>query len=263
MAAAGIASIFDRAQSEQTEAVQAGYSLEASKFVERQLKKGVEAYIRRLLGPDTETRWVEAYFPFTHPSWELEIRRPSPKNSGEENSSEDDWMEMLGCGVVHREILNRTGQAGTIGWALGCGMERLAMLYYDIPDIRLFWSRDSGFLHQFEHLEPFQRVAYRPISVYPQKVFDISFWLPEAKSSSSEQEWSANDVHAIILDIGGEMVEQAHLVEAWTHPKDGRTSNMYRIVYRSMERALTSAEVNVVHGQIEAALVEQLGVTIR
>ncbi|KAH9409292.1 Phenylalanyl-tRNA synthetase [Tyrophagus putrescentiae] len=183
MAAAGIASIFDRAQREQTEAVQAGYSLEASKFVERQLKKG----------------------------------------------------------------------AGTIGWALGCGLERLAMLYYDIPDIRLFWSRDSGFLHQFEHLEPFQRVAYRPISVYPQK----------RRAVLQEQEWSANDVHAIILDIGGEMVEQAHLVEAWTHPKDGRTSNMYRIVYRSMERALTSAEVNVVHGQIEAALVEQLGVTIR
>lgn len=211
----------------------------------------METYIRRLFGNEAnaklETRWVEATFPFTHPSWELEMR----------TDGQGEWIEMLGCGVVHRDILTRTGQGDTIGWAFGCGLERLAMLYYAIPDIRLFWSKDTGFLHQFASLEPFQRVAYKPISTYPQKVFDISFWLPEGGN------WSANDVHAIILDIGGEMVEQAHLVEEWRRPSDGRTSNMYRIVYRSMDRPLTSAEVNVVHGQIEQALVQQLEVTIR
>lgn len=75
-------------------------------------------------------RWIDAYFPFTEPSFELEIYY------------EGDWMEMLGCGVIHRELMNRCGrnEQKEIGWAAGLGLERFAMNLFKIPDIRLFWS---------------------------------------------------------------------------------------------------------------------------
>lgn len=233
-----------------TELCQERHNHAATKVVENEMKTKVEDYIKRLLGKNLETKWVDAYFPFTHPSWELEIKTP-----------DGEWLEMLGCGIIEQKILDRCGQSNHIGWALGLGLERLAMLYYTIPDIRLFWTRDTGFLVQFSTLEPFERITYRPISSYPQKIFDISFWLPVSEERVNE--WSPNDVHAIILDIGGEMVEQAHLVDEWKRAKDGRISNCYRIVYRSMERALTNSEVNLIHHKIEKALIDQLHVQIR
>ncbi|KAJ6225463.1 hypothetical protein RDWZM_004008 [Blomia tropicalis] len=233
-----------------TELCQERHNPAATKVVENEMKTKVEDYIKRLLGKNLETKWVDAYFPFTHPSWELEIKTP-----------DGEWLEMLGCGIIEQKILDRCGQSNHIGWALGLGLERLAMLYYTIPDIRLFWTRDTGFLVQFSTLEPFERITYRPISSYPQKIFDISFWLPVSEERVNE--WSPNDVHAIILDIGGEMVEQAHLVDEWKRAKDGRISNCYRIVYRSMERALTNSEVNLIHHKIEKALIDQLHVQIR
>lgn len=228
---------------------QEGLSQEAVKIVEADMKLQIESYFKRMLGDQLEMRWVEAYFPFTHPSWELEI------NTG------DQWMEMLGCGVIEQKILHRDGCADKIGWAFGIGLERLAMLFYSIPDIRLFWTRDTGFTVQFSQLEPFERVAYKPISSYPQKIFDISFWLPEDPERVSN--WSVNDVHAIVLEIGGDLVEQVHLVEQWQRPTDGRMSNCFRIVYRSHERALTNTEVNEIHGKIEQALVDLMQVEIR
>ena len=126
------------------------------------------------------TRWVDAYFPFTDPSLELEIHF-----NGE-------WLEVLGSGVVQQRILDQTGHSdkvrtlmfcaacggrtvvrrcccsdwvvAQIGWAFGLGLERLAMVLYDIPDIRLFWSTDSRFLSQFRRGEA---STFKPFSNYP------------------------------------------------------------------------------------------------
>ncbi|KAG0594848.1 hypothetical protein M758_UG115600 [Ceratodon purpureus] len=54
-------------------------------------------------------------------------------------------MEVLGCGVTEQAILKNNGRDGTVAWAFGLGLERLAMVLFDIPDIRLFWSNDSQF----------------------------------------------------------------------------------------------------------------------
>ena len=59
-------------------------------------------------------------------------------------------MEVLGCGVIHHDVMNNAGRRGEIGWAFGLGLERLAMVLFSIPDIRLFWSNDVRFLSQFE-----------------------------------------------------------------------------------------------------------------
>ena len=67
---------------------------------------------------------VDAYFPFTAPSFELEI------------FFRDEWLEVLGCGVMQQVILDANGQPGNKGWAFGLGLERLAMVLFNIPDIR-------------------------------------------------------------------------------------------------------------------------------
>ena len=99
---------------------------------------------------DLEYRWVDCYFPFTHPSWELEVLH------------EGQWLEVLGCGIVEQEILAGAAAAGDkVGWAFGLGLERLAMRLYRIPDIRLFWSNDSGFTSQFNTDDHNNNIVYK------------------------------------------------------------------------------------------------------
>lgn len=62
---------------------------------------------------------------------------------------------------MRQEILQRSGAVERIGWAFGIGLERLAMCLYDIPDIRLFWSNDSGFLNQFKVDDPNAQIQYK------------------------------------------------------------------------------------------------------
>lgn len=98
---------------------------------------------------DVQYRWVDQYFPFTHPSWELEIL------------FNDKWMELLGCGIMRQEILQKAGAVDRIGWAFGVGLERLAMRLYSITDIRLFWSEDISFTNQFKVDNPDAHIQYK------------------------------------------------------------------------------------------------------
>lgn len=82
-------------------------------------------------------RWNNEYFPFTDPSFELEI------------FFDGKWVEVLGCGVIHQNVLDRSGRSIQRGWAAGLGLERFAMRLFKIPDVRLFWSKDPRFLDQF------------------------------------------------------------------------------------------------------------------
>ncbi|KAG8228252.1 hypothetical protein J437_LFUL015053 [Ladona fulva] len=211
------------------------------KLVEMDLKTCLMGLTRSLFGKGISHRWTETYFPFTHPSWELEI------------DFNGEWMEVLGCGVVEQSILKKAGASDRIGWAFGLGLERLAMLLFNIPDIRLFWSKDSGFLSQFKEGTI---TKYKPISQFPQCINDISFWLPNDK-------FSANDFYDLVRVIGGDIVEQVSLVDEFTHPKSGKKSHCYRIVYRHMEKTLTQEEVNAIHSKIEKNASETLGVIVR
>lgn len=60
------------------------------------------------------------------------------------------WLEVLGCGVIQDGVMENAGRKGEIGWAFGLGLERLAMVLFSIPDIRLFWSEDIRFSTQFQ-----------------------------------------------------------------------------------------------------------------
>jgi phenylalanyl-tRNA synthetase alpha chain len=89
---------------------------------------------------DVEMRWNPDYFPFTDPSFELEIMYNG------------DWMEVLGSGVVLDGVMQNAGLDPTkeVGWAFGLGLERWAMKLFNISDIRLFWSKDERFISQFK-----------------------------------------------------------------------------------------------------------------
>lgn len=202
---------------------------------------------------DLQLRWVDAYFPFTSPSWELEV------------FWQGDWLEILGCGVIQQDLLADSGAADQLGWAFGLGLERIAMLLFNIPDIRLFWSRDERFLSQFRagHVARFE-----PFSKFPACYKDVAFWLPSAAVGRGSAAGGAlpvheNDIMEIVRDVAGELVEDAKLIDEFTHPKTSRKSLCYRINYRSLERTLKNEEANDVHERVRGKLVELLGVELR
>lgn len=217
------------------------HSLEAVKLLEFDLKHTLTHLVTHLFGADVEVRWVDCHFPFTHPSFEMEVR------------FQGDWMEVLGCGVMEQELLNSAGAAEKVGWAFGLGLERLAMVLYHIPDIRLFWSQDQRFLGQFQVQDIQQPVCFQPLSKYPPLHNDISFWLPA-------NGFIENDFYELVRSIGGDLVEKVSLVDKFQHPETRRWSHCYRISYRHMERTLTQQEARLVHQQIEEAAEAELGV---
>lgn len=166
------------------------------------------------------------------------------------------------------------------------------MILYKIKDIRQFWSKDTGFLSQFQFNDPYTPIEFKvctdllwnfsvfcfvvvgdgwsvccilfinenlsvfqPVSQYPQCINDISFWLPE--------DYEENNFYALVRDIGGNIIEQVYIIDDYFHPKKKQRSHCYRIVYRHLEKTLSQKEVNDIHLQIEAAVVKQLGGEIR
>jgi phenylalanyl-tRNA synthetase alpha chain len=204
-------------------------------------------------------RWVEAYFPFTSPSWELEV------------FYQGDWLEVLGCGVSQQSLHINAGVPSQLGWAFGIGLERIAMLLFQIPDIRLFWSRDERFLGQFTGVEDnLKRLKpFVPFSKHPACYKDVSFWLRATSAAGGNTrvanvvDFHENDLMEVVRDVGGDTVEDVQRVDEFTHPKTGRRSMCYRINYRSLDRTLTNVETNDMHDRVVRELVERLGVEIR
>ncbi|KAM9488787.1 phenylalanine--tRNA ligase, mitochondrial isoform 1-T1 [Clarias gariepinus] len=233
-------SLFERS-SRRTPQKQETHTLEAVKLVEFNLKHTLTQLIRHLFGEELEIRWVECYFPFTHPSFEMEVR------------FQGDWLEVLGCGVMEQELLHSAGAENKIGWAFGLGLERLAMVLFGIPDIRLFWSKDERFLNQFRLTNINDPVTFQALSKYPPLFNDISFWVTTGG-------YVENDFYDLVRSIGGDLVEKVTLQDQFTHPKTKKVSHCYRIVYRHMERTLSQEEVRLIHQAIEQAAERELGV---
>ncbi|KAI7849820.1 phenylalanyl-tRNA synthetase [Circinella umbellata] len=172
--------------------MQESHTQETVEPIAAHLKYSINSMVRKLFAdePDLEVRWIDAYFPFTSPSWEVEI-----KYKGE-------WLEVLGCGVVRQELMDQAGLHDKIGHAFGLGLERLAMVLFGIPDIRLFWSQDERFIQQFT---PGQIQKFQPFSKFPPCIKDISFWLPN-------KSWEENDFCELVRDVAGDIVENVELV---------------------------------------------------
>ena len=115
------------------------------------LKGELEFFLRELFGSETEVQFRPHYFPFTEPSLEVYVRSKALKRG-------EQWIEVAGCGMVHPAVFEAVNKARGdkaydpekwSGYAFGLGMDRLAMILFDIPDIRLFAQNDLRFLRQF------------------------------------------------------------------------------------------------------------------
>jgi len=109
------------------------------------LKGTVEFFFRQLLDPATKVRFRPHFFPYTEPSFEIDLSTPHFRARGKE------WIEIAGCGMVDPNVFRAVGYPADVytGWAFGFGTERLAMIQYGITDIRLFTENDVRFLSQF------------------------------------------------------------------------------------------------------------------
>jgi len=115
------------------------------------LKGTLVAFARRIFGEQRKVRFRASYFPFTEPSAEVDVDCILCEGQGCRVCKQSGWLEVLGSGMVHPEVLRNGGYdpAQYSGFAFGIGPERIAMLKYRIEDIRYFWGNDLRFLEQF------------------------------------------------------------------------------------------------------------------
>ncbi len=114
--------------------------------------KGTLAYfVRELFGSSTKVRFRPSYFPFTEPSAEYDCSCPLCRGKGCSMCKQSGWMEIGGCGLMHPRVLelSHISSKQWEGFAFGLGVERLAIVYYGIPHIRLFFENEINFLEQF------------------------------------------------------------------------------------------------------------------
>ncbi len=114
------------------------------------LKGTLEAFVRRLFHPDTGVRLRPSFFPFTEPSAEVDITCPFCRGEGCPTCSGTGWMEILGSGMVDPRVLANCGIDPDVytGFAFGLGADRVAMIRYGIPNIRLLFENDERLLRQ-------------------------------------------------------------------------------------------------------------------
>lgn len=116
------------------------------------LKGTVETFLRALLGPEREVRLTPSFFPFVEPGAQVEVTCFVCNGTGCRTCAGVGWLETMGAGMVHPQVLENVGYDPEryTGFAFGMGYDRLAMIRFNIPDIRLLWESDVRFLEQFE-----------------------------------------------------------------------------------------------------------------
>jgi phenylalanyl-tRNA synthetase alpha chain len=115
------------------------------------LKGTLELFARELFGARSKIRFRPSFFPFTEPSAEVDVVCFLCGGDGCRVCKQSGWLEILGSGMVHPNVLRNVGYdpETVTGWAFGMGIERIAMLKYGVDDIRLFFENDLRFLEQF------------------------------------------------------------------------------------------------------------------
>ena len=196
-----------------------------------------------VFGPDVKYRLNKDTFPYTDPSLEMEVE------------VDGKWVEATGCGVVKGSVLKKLGvdPDNYTGWAFGFGLERLAIVSMELPDIRLLWSNDERVKKQLH-----MGTKFVEVSKYPPVIRDISFIVSKT--------FTPNDYFDLVRDIAGDLVEQVELIDQYENDaKFGadKKSYAYHVVYRSNDRTLTNEEVDVMHHALEKKTAEEFGAVVR
>lgn len=205
------------------------------------LKNALSLIVRSIFGEGVNFRFTPETFPYTDPSIEIEV-----EISGR-------WIEIVGSGLPKKEILKNFGLEGYNGWAFGFGLERLAIIKMEIPDIRIFWSEDSRITEQLKDLNK----KYKEVSKYPAVLRDISFVI--------DKNIALNNYYELVRDEAENLIEQVELMDQYEDEKKWpeKKSYTFRIVYRSLEKTLTNSEVNQIHDRITKKTQEELKAIIR
>ena len=126
------------------------------------LKGTLEVFMKKMLGPNTELRFRPSYFPFTEPSYEVDVSCFKCGGKGCNLCKQTGWIELLGSGIVHPNVLRMNGYDPDqySGFAFGVGLDRLAMFKYGITDIRLLYRDDVRFLQQFDRKDEEYEIKY-------------------------------------------------------------------------------------------------------
>ena len=120
------------------------------------LKTALSEIVETVFGKDVKYKFLEDTFPYTDPSLQIEVFIPS-NTEGEEGR----WIEIMGGGMPKKSALKKLGLEGYNGWAFGFGLERLAIISMQLPDIRLLWSEDERVKKQLKlgNVYPFNFLA--------------------------------------------------------------------------------------------------------
>jgi len=126
------------------------------------LKGTLEVFMKKMLGQNTELRFRPSYFPFTEPSYEVDVTCFKCGGKGCNLCKQTGWIELLGSGMVHPNVLKMNGYDPEkySGFAFGVGLDRLAMFKYGITDIRLLYQNDVRFLNQFDRKDEENEIKY-------------------------------------------------------------------------------------------------------
>ncbi len=207
------------------------------------LKNVLVKIAQSIYGENIQYRFNQDTFPYTDPSLEMEIEIG------------DRWVEVLGSGVVHPVVLEKLGVDPKIynGWAFGFGLERLAILSMELPDIRLLWSEDERVKRQLNLGQ-----KYKEVSKYPSITRDISFIV--------QSSFMPNNYFDLIRDLGGDLVEEVSLLDKYENAEKfgpDKTSYTYRIIYRSNERTLLTEEIEPIQEKLIEETKKQFSAEVR
>lgn len=206
------------------------------------LKEVLREIVEHVFGKDTEYRFLDDTFPYTDPSLQIEVM------------INGQWLEIMGGGMPKKSVLKKLGLEGYNGWAFGFGLERLAIIGMELPDIRLLWSEDERVQKQLKLGQ-----KYKEVSKFPPVIRDISFIVDTAS-------FSPNDYFDLVRDVIGDMAEEMALIDEYENAEKfgvGKKSYAYRITYRSLDRTLTDTEVNELHKKLEQETMRLYNATIR
>jgi phenylalanyl-tRNA synthetase alpha chain len=176
-----------------------------------EIKKTIGGLIEFLF-PGCEYEFKDDFYPFNSQAFEVNVNYNGK------------LIEVLGCGVKKQEILDNFGVSDKQAWGFGLGLDRLAMIFFDIPDIRYLYK-------------------------------DISFF--------KTKEFNLNEFYELCRGVGGDLIESIKLFDSFYSEKEGKESNSFRITYSSNERNLTNEEINEIHDSIKQEVSKNISLKLR
>ena len=228
--------------------------------------KGILSGLVKYLFPDCNFRFNPDYFPFTNPSFEIEVEYKGK------------WIEILGCGIVEPKILENNNLNGKKAIAVGFGIDRLVMIFADIPDIRYLWSEHERFLNQFSDGKLNKFIPY---SELPNQSRDISFFIPNNKIDVDntinqvqvqvqvQTKWvDENDFFELIRNNVGDFMEEVKLIDSFYNKKLQKHSRTYKLTYspngpNMKDSGIFTKLVNTLQDNLRVIMDKEMDVKLR